>query len=107
MGVFTVTYDSFSPRSRFPDPDAAIARALVLADEGASVIDIGGECSRPGALPSDAETELARVIPVVAAGARRTRGPISGDTTKASVAGAAAHAGAAVSHEITPARIDP
>src|SRR3954447_12002620 len=84
MGVLNVTPDSFSDGGRFFDPDAAIAHGLALAREGADLVDVGGESSRPGADPVDAATEADRVVPVVKALAPHVR--VSVDTAKAEVA---------------------
>ena len=65
MGIVNVTPDSFSDGGAFLDPERAIAHALRLADEGADIIDIGGESTRPGAQPVEAEEEMARVLPVI------------------------------------------
>ena len=73
MGVVNVTPDSFSDGGRFLDPDAAIAHGLALAAAGAAVLDVGGESTRPGAEPVDADEELRRVVPVVARAGRRRR----------------------------------
>jgi len=83
MGVLNVTPDSFSDGGRYPGVDAAIARAEAIEADGADLLDIGGESSRPGAQPVSLEEELARVLPVVSALAGRVRIPISVDTTKA------------------------
>jgi dihydropteroate synthase len=107
MGVVNVTPDSFFAPSRTPDPDAAIAHGLELAAEGADLLDVGGESSRPGASYVDADTELARVLPVVRGLAARTGVPISVDTRKAVVARAALAAGASVVNDISAGRDDP
>ena len=75
MGVVNVTPDSFSDGGRYLDPDAAIARGLALIDEGADVLDVGGESTRPGAAPVSATEELQRVLPVVLALAAEARCP--------------------------------
>jgi dihydropteroate synthase len=105
MGVVNVTPDSFSDGGRFADPDAAVARALRLAEEGADLVDLGGESTRPGAPPVPAEEELRRVLPVVER--LRARGfalPISIDTSKAEVARAALRAGADLVNDVTGLR---
>jgi dihydropteroate synthase len=106
MGVVNVTPDSFSDGGQFLDADAAIAHGLALRSEGADVLDVGGESTRPGAAPVSAEEERARVEPVVAAlaaqGAR-----VSIDTTKASVARAALAAGATYVNDVSALRFDP
>lgn len=99
MGVVNVTPDSFSDGGRFVDPDAAVAHALSMVADGADVVDVGGESSRPGAAPVAEPVELARVIPVVAALAPRVR--VSIDTAKPAVAHAAVDAGATLVNDIT------
>jgi dihydropteroate synthase len=107
MGIVNVTPDSFSDRGRTATPEEAVAHALRLVDEGADILDIGGESSRPGALPVDQEAELRRVIPVIAAVAQRVAVPISVDTTKAEVARRALDAGAAIINDIQALGGDP
>jgi dihydropteroate synthase len=108
MGVVNVTPDSFSDGGRYLDPDKAVAHGLRLALEGASILDIGGESTRPGAAAVAGEEELRRVLPVieglVAAG---TTAQISIDTSKASVAAAALSAGATLVNDVTALRGDP
>lgn len=99
MGIVNVTPDSFSDGGRFVEPAAAIAHGLALVAEGADVVDVGGESSRPGATPVDQLTELARVVPVVEALAGRVR--VSVDTVKAVVAHAAVDAGASLINDIS------
>src|SRR5258707_15044069 len=93
MGVLNVTPDSFSDGGRYADLDAAVAHGVLLREQGADLVDVGGESTRPGADRIDADTEIARVGPVIralsAAGV-----PMSIDTTRASVAGAPLEAGA-------------
>jgi len=100
MGILNLTPDSFSGDGRAPSIAEAIRSAERLAEEGADLIDVGGESSRPGALPVELGEELARVIPVVEAVARRLAVPISVDTTKPEVARRALDAGAAVVNDI-------
>jgi dihydropteroate synthase len=107
MGVVNVTPDSFSDGGSYLDRDAAIAHGLALAAAGAAVIDIGGESTRPGAAPVDADEELRRVVPVVEALVARTPVPISIDTTKAVVARAALDAGAAMVNDVSGGTADP
>ncbi len=108
MGVVNVTPDSFSDGGLYMDAAAAIAHGLELESEGAVVLDIGGESTRPGADPVRAEVELARVLPVVRglieAG---SRAQISIDTSKASVAAACLAAGATLVNDVTALRGDP
>jgi dihydropteroate synthase len=108
MGVVNVTPDSFSDGGLFLDPDAAIRQGLELDAEGAAILDIGGESTRPGAAPVTAEEELHRVLPVitglVAAG---VRAQISIDTSKATVAAEALLAGATIVNDVTALRGDP
>jgi dihydropteroate synthase len=107
MGVVNVTPDSFSDGGRYLDPDAAVRHGLALVAEGADLLDVGGESTRPGAEPVTDADELARVIPVVAALAAETPVPISVDTTKATVAEAAIEAGASVVNDVSAGRADP
>jgi dihydropteroate synthase len=108
MGVVNVTPDSFSDGGRYLDPDRAISHGLELAGEGAAILDIGGESTRPGALPVEAEEELRRVLPVVegllVAGAEAQ---ISVDTSKSAVASRALAAGATFINDVTALRGDP
>lgn len=99
MGIVNVTPDSFSDGGRFLDPDAAIAHGLELLAEGASVLDVGGESTRPGATFVPADEELRRVLPVVEALAGHGR--VSIDTRKPEVARAAVAAGATLINDIT------
>lgn len=99
MGVVNVTPDSFSDGGRFLDHDAAVAHGHALIDEGADVVDVGGESTRPGAAPVDEATERDRVVPVIAALAPHVR--VSVDTSKALVAAAAIAAGATLVNDVT------
>jgi len=99
MGVLNVTPDSFSDGGRWLDAGAAVAHGLRMVDEGADVIDVGGESTRPGAEPVDAGEELRRVLPVVEALAPHTR--VSIDTRKADVAEAALAAGATLLNDVS------
>ena len=99
MGVLNVTPDSFSDGGCFFDRDAAVARGLAMAAEGADLVDVGGESTRPGAEPVDEDEELRRVVPVVEALAPHVR--VSVDTAKASVARAAVAAGATLLNDVT------
>jgi len=107
MGVVNVTPDSFSDGGRFYDAAAAVAQGERLAAEGADIIDIGGESTRPFSEPVAIEEEIRRVVPVVAALAARVRIPISVDTTKAAVARRALESGAAMINDISALRFDP
>jgi dihydropteroate synthase len=107
MGVVNVTPDSFGDSTRMTDPAAAIDAALRLTGEGADIIDIGGESTRPGAEKVPADEELARIMPVVEGLAGRLTLPISVDTYKREVARAAIAAGAAIVNDISGLRYDP
>ena len=107
MGVVNVTPDSFSDGGRFLDPAAAIDHALRLAQDGAGILDIGGESTRPGAEPVSADEELRRVIPVVEGLAGRTEAVVSIDTSKAAVAREALAAGASLVNDVTGLTGDP
>lgn len=106
MGVVNVTPDSFSDGGRFLEPAAAIAHAEALVEEGADIIDVGGESTRPGAAPVDEQEELRRVIPVIEALASRLKAPISVDTMKPGVARAALGAGASMVNDVAANRED-
>jgi dihydropteroate synthase len=107
MGVVNVTPDSFSDGGRYLDPQEAIRHGLALAAEGADLLDVGGESTRPGAHPIDAETELDRVLPVVEGLRRATDVAISVDTRKAVVARAALGLGASMINDVSAGRDDP
>jgi dihydropteroate synthase len=100
MGILNVTPDSFSDGGRFQDLDAARAQAGTLVAEGAAILDIGGESTRPGHVPVPAEEEQARVLPVIAALAPALPVPISIDTYKAATAEAALKAGARIVNDV-------
>ena len=106
MGIVNVTPDSFSDGGRFFDQGDAIDHGLRLADEGADILDVGGESTRPGAEPVSAEDEAGRVIPVVEALAAKAAVPVSIDTSKAAVARAALDAGAQIINDVAAARFD-
>jgi dihydropteroate synthase len=106
MGIVNVTPDSFSDGGLFRDPEGAIAHAMRLADEGADLLDIGGESTRPGAEAVSAAEELDRVGPVLD-GLRGSPVPISIDTSKVAVAEAALDAGAAIVNDVTALRSEP
>jgi dihydropteroate synthase len=108
MGVVNVTPDSFSDGGRYLDAGRAIRHGIELADEGAEVLDIGGESTRPGADPVGADEELARIYPVIQGLAvARPQVQISVDTSKAAVAAAALDAGATMVNDVTALRGDP
>ncbi len=99
MGILNVTPDSFSDGGRYLDHSAAIAHGRLLVADGADVVDIGGESTRPGAVEVDANTELARILPAVEALAAEVR--VSVDTSKAEVARAAVEAGATLVNDVS------
>jgi dihydropteroate synthase len=107
MGVVNVTPDSFSNGGQFMAPDAAIAHGIELAAQGADVLDVGGESTRPGAAPVPVSEELARVMPVIEELNAATSVPVSVDTTKAPVAQAALDAGAVIVNDVSAGRLDP
>lgn len=107
MGILNVTPDSFSDGGQFDTLDRAVAHALTMQRDGADIIDVGGESTRPGYTPLSAEAEIARVIPVIKAIRRQTDVPISIDTYKASTAQAALDAGADMINDIWGAKADP
>jgi dihydropteroate synthase len=100
MGILNVTPDSFSDGGRYADFTAALERAGRIAAEGASILDIGGESTRPGALPVDEQIELARVVPLIEAIAGRLDIAISIDTSKPAVMAAALDAGACIVNDV-------
>jgi dihydropteroate synthase len=109
MGIVNVTPDSFSDGGLFLDPESAIAHGRQLADEGADILDVGGESTRPGAEAVGAEEELRRVQPVVEAlaGGQGPGAQVSIDTSKVAVAQAALEAGAAIVNDVTALRAEP
>lgn len=106
MGVLNVTPDSFSDGGEFFSTDAAIEQGIQMATEGANIIDIGGESTRPGAEPVSLDEELNRVIPVIEKLHAKIEIPISIDTSKAEVASAAVDAGASIINDVTAGRGD-
>jgi dihydropteroate synthase len=106
MGILNVTPDSFSDGSLYFAKSAAVDRALRMVDEGADIIDIGGESSRPGSDPVSQEEELSRTIPVIESISGKIRVPISIDTNKAEVARNALEAGASIVNDISGMRYD-
>jgi dihydropteroate synthase len=107
MGIVNVTPDSFSDGGRFASTEAAVAHALDLVSEGADLLDIGGESTRPGATSVDVEEELRRVVPVVRELAGRVSVPLSIDTSKAEVARQCLAAGAHIINDVTALTGDP
>lgn len=105
MGVVNVTSDSFSDGGRYLDPALAIAHGVRLYEDGADIIDVGGESTRPGAVRVDPETEAARVVPVIR-GLVEAGVPTSVDTMRAAVAAAAISAGASVVNDVSGGRAD-
>lgn len=101
MGILNLTPDSFSDGGRYDSLDVALARAYQMVDEGADLIDIGGESTRPGAAPVSAEEEIRRVVPVIEALTRQCPVPVSIDTTKSSVARLAIEAGASFINDVS------
>jgi dihydropteroate synthase len=104
MGVLNVTPDSFSDGGRYADAADAIERGLAMAGEGAAIIDVGGESTRPGAADVRVQDELERVVPVVEALVRRVRVPVSVDTSKPEVMRAAIAAGASLVNDVRALR---
>ena len=106
MGIVNVTPDSFSDGGRFDRPDRAVAHALQLVAEGADILDIGGESTRPGARNVSLDEELERVVPVIRSLVGRTDVPISIDTSKPQVMRAAVEAGAVMINDVNGLRAD-
>lgn len=107
MGIINVTPDSFADGGAYPDPERAVEAALALEADGADIIDVGGESTRPGAEELPAAAEAARVLPVLRRLAPRLRAPISIDTCKAEVARQALDHGAALINDVSGLRYDP
>ncbi len=107
MGIVNVTPDSFSDGGRFLDADAAVAHALLLIEQGADLLDIGGESTRPGSRPIPLNEELSRLLPVIRRLAGQTAVPLSVDTSKAEIARQALEAGAHIVNDITALQGDP
>lgn len=101
MGILNVTPDSFSDGGLFLDPEAAVARARRMVEEGADIVDVGGESTRPGSDPVPPEEERKRILPVIEALAPELDVPISVDTRRAEVAAAALGAGATIVNDVT------
>jgi len=107
MGIVNVTPDSFSDGGRYLDSEKAVSHGIRLAQEGADIIDVGGESTRPGARPLSAQEELGRVLPVIRGLSRAVSIPISVDTYKAEVARVALDEGADMVNDISALRFDP
>ena len=107
MGILNVTPDSFSDGGKFYDTGRAVEQALIMQEEGADIIDIGGESSRPGAKPVPFDVELSRVMPVLKAIVKKTKVIVSIDTIKATVAEAALSEGAEMVNDVSALRGDP
>jgi dihydropteroate synthase len=106
MGILNVTPDSFSDGGQFLSVDQAVARAEEMIAEGADIVDVGGESTRPGGEPVSVEEEIGRVVPVIEALSSRVSTPVSVDTTKSEVARAALDVGAAIVNDISALRYD-
>ena len=106
MGVLNVTPDSFSDGGEFFGTNAAVARGIQIAEEGADIIDIGGESTRPGAEPVSAKEELKRVLPVIEELRAKVDISVSIDTSKSEVASAALDAGASIINDVTAGQGD-
>ncbi len=107
MGVINVTPDSFSDGGRYLSPENALAQARALIAQGADILDIGGESTRPGAAPVDEAEEIARVVPVIAVLAAQAGVPLSIDTMKPAVARAAIAAGASIWNDVSALAFSP
>jgi dihydropteroate synthase len=106
MGVVNVTPDSFSDGGLFLSPEAAVRQALLLAEQGADLLDIGAESTRPGSAPTSAASELERLLPIIESVALKTEVPISVDTCKSHVADDALKAGAVIVNDISGFHFD-
>ena len=107
MGILNVTPDSFSDGGKYFNKERAVEQALRMQDEGADIIDIGGESTRPGAEKISVKEEISRVVPVIEALANKVKIPLSIDTYKSAVAGAAISSGASIINDISGLRFDP
>ncbi|MDY6861756.1 MAG: dihydropteroate synthase [Thermodesulfobacteriota bacterium] len=107
MGILNITPDSFSDGGEFQDPENAVEHALKLQNDGADILDIGGESTRPGAVPVSTEEEKERILPVIKRLTGKLKIPISVDTYKSEVAKAALEAGAEIVNDISALRFDP
>jgi len=106
MGILNVTPDSFSDGGKYASIDTALAHADQMIADGADIIDIGGESTRPGSSPVDASVEISRVLPIIEQLTSRHNVPVSIDTTKSTVAAAALNAGAEIINDISALRWD-
>ncbi len=107
MGILNVTPDSFSDGGEFLEVEDAVEQGMKMVEQGADIIDVGGESTRPGSDPITIEEELSRVIPVIKALSKKIDVPISIDTCKSEVAKRALHAGAEIINDISALRFDP
>lgn len=107
MGILNVTPDSFSDGGSYVSQDAAVNQAIRMYNEGADIIDVGGETTKPGAVPVDAETEINRVIPIIKSLSQVIRIPVSVDTYRAETAELAIKAGASMVNDILGLKYDP
>ena len=107
MGILNVTPDSFSDGGRHLSTDAAVTHAIAMEENGADLIDIGGESTKPGVAPTSLDEECRRVLPVIEQVAKRTSLPLSVDTSKAEVAKRALDAGVSMINDVTALRGDP
>ena len=107
MGILNVTPDSFSDGGLYLDPSSAVERALLMQEEGADWIDVGGESSRPGAKAVSAAEEKKRILPILKACSKVLRIPLSVDTYKAETAQAAVGEGAQMVNDIGALKLDP
>lgn len=107
MGIVNITPDSFSDGGRYLAADRAVAQALALVDQGADILDLGAESTRPGASPVCEQEEMDRLLPVLSEVVKRTAVSVSVDTMKSRVARAALDAGASIINDVTAMRFDP
>lgn len=107
MGIVNITPDSFFDGGRYLAVDRAVAQAEALVEEGADILDLGAESTRPGAVPVDEQEEMGRLLPVLNEVVKRTSVPISIDTMKSRVARAALDSGASIINDVTAMRFDP
>jgi len=107
MGILNVTPDSFSDGGRYFDPDDAVAQAERMIEQGADIVDVGGESTRPGSAPVKEDEELRRIVPVIEGLTKRLDCPVSVDTSKSTVARRALELGAEIINDISGLRFDP